>query len=91
MPYIPPATRKLSRTCPLTDGELNYAISMLVQEWMQRTGGLSYRTINAAIGVLECAKLELYSELARPYEEEKKRENGDVYFLRPTPPNQVQV
>ena len=31
------------------------------------------------IGVLECAKLELYRRVAAPYEDDKIDENGDVY------------
>jgi len=35
--------------------------------------------INAIIGALECAKLELYRRVAAPYEDDKIAENGDVY------------
>jgi hypothetical protein len=31
------------------------------------------------IGVLECAKLELYRRVAAPYEDAKCEDNGDVY------------
>ena len=31
------------------------------------------------VGVLECAKLELYRRMAAPYEDEKIEDNGDVY------------
>jgi len=31
------------------------------------------------VGVLECAKMELYRRVAAPYEDKKKEENGDVY------------
>ena len=31
------------------------------------------------VGVLECAKLELYRRLAAPYEDLKIEDNGDVY------------
>jgi len=41
--------------------------------------GLSYTQINAVIGVLECAKMELYRRIAAPYEDKKSRESGDVY------------
>ena len=44
-----------------------------------------YRDINAAIGVLECAKLELYARVARPYEDKKCQKNGDVYMALNTP------
>ena len=32
---------------------------------------------------LECAKLELYRRLAAPYEDEKRKETGDVYRSLP--------
>ena len=41
--------------------------------------GVSYTSINAAIGVLECAKLELYRKVASLYEDKKERANGGVY------------
>jgi hypothetical protein len=41
---------------------------------------LSYSKINEVIGVLECAKQELYRRVASPYEDSKKEANGDVFF-----------
>ena len=41
---------------------------------------ISYSRINELIGVLECAKIELYRRIAAPYEDDKSRINGDVYF-----------
>ena len=37
------------------------------------------KNLNAIIGALECAKLELYRRVAAPYEDDKIIENGDVY------------
>ena len=59
-------------------GELNYAITKLVNEYLEGRGK-RYETINSAVGALECAKLELYRRVAAPYENLKIRENGDVY------------
>ena len=39
----------------------------------------SYSLINDAIGVLGCVGLEFYRRLAAPYEDEKIKENGEVY------------
>ena len=61
-------------------GELNYVISSIVHEWLIRHR-VSYGTLNQAIGVLECAKLELYKQVVAPYEEKKKAENGPVSGL----------
>jgi hypothetical protein len=61
-------------------GELNYLITTLIQEYILREG-LSYATLNEVIGVLECAKLELYRRVVTPYEDSKIQENGDVYEI----------
>jgi hypothetical protein len=64
---------------PESAGELNYLFTKLIQEYIDERGGLSYAIINEVVGVLECAKLELYRRLAAPYEDEKRELNGDVY------------
>ena len=63
-----------------TPGELNYRITVDINEYLQ-FHGVSYAKINEVIGVLECAKLELYRRIASPYEDKKKEENGDVYTV----------
>lgn len=63
---------------PQNAGELNYVISRQINQYIQ-SEGLSYSTINECIGVLECAKLELYRRIAIPYENQKILDNGDVY------------
>ena len=59
-------------------GDLNYAITSLINQYYKDTGP-SYVAINDIIGSLECAKAEFYRRVAVPYEEEKIKENGDVY------------
>lgn len=83
MPYIPePDRERIDGGEPAySAGELNYAITKLVDEWLGTTP--SYGRINAAIGVFECAKLELYRRVAAPYEDTKIAANGDVYRERP--------
>lgn len=61
-------------------GKLNYVISSYLDEYLQKNG-LNYSNLNAAIGVLECAKLELYRRIVVPYEDKKLQENGDVYTV----------
>jgi hypothetical protein len=64
-----------------TPGMLNYVITKIIDEWLgERT---DYEKINSAIGVLECAKLELYRRVAARYEDIKAEANGDVYQDRP--------
>lgn len=59
-------------------GDLNYAITRII-DGVYPTKRYNY--INEAIGVLECAKLELYRRLAAPYEDLKMQEHGDAYGL----------
>jgi hypothetical protein len=85
MPYInqKARTRIDSGGAPADAGELNYAITMLVDAYLARAAGTEGRTryghLNEVVGVLECAKLELYRRVAAPYEDEKIAESGDVY------------
>lgn len=85
MPYIKPEDRQHldDGGKPETEGELNYAICMLVQGFLIKQAGVgkipNYAQLNAAIGVLECAKLEIYRRLAAPYEDGKRRTNGEVF------------
>jgi hypothetical protein len=61
-------------------GNLNFIISTVANMYLE-ANGLSYTKINEVIGVLECAKLELYRRIAAPYEDSKIDENGDVYTV----------
>lgn len=56
------------------DGKMNYIITRLIHNLY----GINYFHLNKAIGMLECAKLELYRRIVAPYEDEKIKENGDV-------------
>jgi hypothetical protein len=86
MPYITEERRQFLANAPeseiaatdLTTGDLNYLITTLLDEWLQDKG-LNYDAVNSAVGVLECAKLELYRRIAAPYEDKKIELNGDVY------------
>jgi hypothetical protein len=87
MPYIEKSDRsffdeKISfkNNAIQTPGELNYFLTKIVDHYIS-THGKSYSTINEAIGVLECAKLELYRRIAAPYEDVKIQQNGDVYTV----------
>ena len=81
MPYVDREARERldGGDPPETPGELNYAITRLVDDYLLRKGGLRYARLNEVVGVLECAKLELYRRLAAPYENAKIAEAGDVY------------
>lgn len=81
MPYIKQKDRdfiKDNEVTPSNVGEFNYVITELIKSYVNKHG-LSYRTINDVIGVLEASKLEFYRRIAVPYEDIKIEENGDVY------------
>lgn len=63
-----------------TAGRLNYSISRILGAILNDDERISYSRINELVGVLECAKIELYRRIAAPYEDDKSRINGDVYF-----------
>lgn len=83
MPYVEKGVREslAEGRLPTKPGELNYLITKLVDSFLVMSG-VSYTSLNAAIGVLECAKLELYRRVAAKYEDEKMSDNGDVYVAR---------
>ncbi len=83
MPYINKNTREkfdndFSGNQAENAGDLNYMFTTLIIEYMEKHG-LNYQRINDVIGALEGAKLEFYRRVATPYEEEKIKQNGDVY------------
>jgi len=61
-----------------TEGELNYLITILCDDFIETHKGLSYKNINTIIGVLECVKQEFYRKVAAPYENKKRFLNGKV-------------
>lgn len=65
-------------------GTLNYAITKILLAYTD-VEQRSYITYNEIIGVLECAKQEFYRREIVPYEDEKKKENGDVFIPSPGP------
>lgn len=87
MPYIAPDARErlAAGDAPSNPGELNYALTRLVDAYLARqadeAGRIRYAHLNEAIGVLECAKLELYRRVVAPYEDGKIDESGDVYTV----------
>jgi hypothetical protein len=57
-------------------GVMNYTISKLIKDVYGK--GLKYAQYNEIIGFLECCKLEFYRAQVGPYEEVKRKENGEV-------------
>lgn len=79
MPYLSAADRSWMdiHQTPRRVGELNYALTQAVLDFLPENP--RYEDFNAAVGALECAKLELYRRMVAEYEDEKCAENGDVY------------
>lgn len=69
---------KLDDETTNTEGSINYTITRLLMLVYGDKDTTRYSQVNDAIGVLECCKLELYRQVAAPYEEQKKFENGAV-------------
>lgn len=81
MPYIDDKSRRKLEAGKKaeTAGELNYLITRLVDDYLVDKAPLRYAHINEVMGVLECAKQELYRRIAAPHEDRKKIEFGEVY------------
>lgn len=80
MPYITQDRRDeiAEGQRPMTAGELNYAITLLLKTyWISSCR--RYQDINDIVGACEGAKAEFYRRVAVPYEEEKIKQNGDVF------------
>lgn len=78
MPYIKNEDYSTAKTQPDTPGELNYAITMLMIEYLTREG-LSYANAAETIAAATEAAAEFRRRVLVPYENEKIAENGDVY------------
>lgn len=78
MPYIEPQLRRAFGELPIptTAGILNYIVTKVVLRFLGKRP--DYDRYNAAIGALECAKLEVYRRRLAPYEDGKIAENGDI-------------
>ena len=78
MPYITPERREaiLAGAKPQDSGELNFAITVVVDSYLKDKGEIRYAHLNEVIGAIDCAKLELYRRVAAPYEDKKIAEHG---------------
>jgi hypothetical protein len=87
MPYIQSIHRSMLKSTtnaitlnsPITVGDLNYLVTHLCNTYIDKQLIKNYQTYNDVIGALECCKLEMYRRAVVPYEDEKIKENGDVY------------
>ena len=88
MPYIkavdrPAIAQKAQELSDVinTDGELNYAITVLIHRYVKRHN-LCYGTLNLVMGVLDCVAKEFYRRVVAPYEDKKIKENTDIGLLQ---------
>ena len=84
MPYIDQAKRKrliaYGDTDPQDAGELTFVIQQALNTYLA-VNGLSYRELAECLGALEGAKIDLTERVIKPYEEEKRFQNGDVWTV----------
>ncbi len=81
MPYIEKSLRPAldsGRLQPRTEGELNYVLTRVILKYLENRGR-SYSTMNDIIGALGACGLEFNRRVVAPYEDQKIKENGDVY------------
>lgn len=62
----------------LNRGELNYTIMMLILMMLARTDK-RYEDREQFLGTLDAVSKEYYRRAVAPYEDEKAKENGDVF------------
>jgi len=79
MKYLEPLSKiiKILRNAPeiQRDGEANYIISKILKRGYNPQ---RYHDFNAIMGVLESVKQEFYRRYTAPYEDIKRKENGDI-------------
>jgi len=85
MPYINKQCRKSFKDWAdgftiNNPGVLNFVITTMCHNYIKDIG-LRYQTLNEVIGVLECVKQELYRQVVAPYEDIKKKDNGNISNL----------
>jgi len=75
-PKIEELSKAVTSLGPKILGNLNYSITQLVR-WTANPS--SYADYASLVGMLETMKLEFYRRAVAAYEDEKIKENGDVY------------
>jgi hypothetical protein len=74
-PYIDDLINALDRDIYPEEGEINYVFTRILNSFYKD----KYSKCNTAMGILECVKAEYYRRRVAPYEDKKKKENGEVY------------
>lgn len=82
MPYIPNEDRLRSAMSPSSAGELNFAITNLVINYIKTktdSAPLNYALLNEVVGAMQSSKDEFVRRVVGPYEDKCIAKNGDVY------------
>lgn len=83
MPYIVERNREAlkpeARSYAETSGELTFQFQQIIKEYLKGKGELSYTVISEVLAALSGAKLDFWDRIGRPYEDQKRQENGDVW------------
>lgn len=91
MPYIPLEDRDqyqnsinnivslIPKDIQKRPGHMNYVISLLIDKVYGYN--VRYSDYNEIVGLLECAKMELYRRKTAPYEDKAIEKNGDLICL----------
>ena len=89
MPYIKLRERNridldLTKVLMASQGELTYAITKLMMNYVEQRGMLDYTTSSAVMASCRDADREWQRQVHEKYEDHKKRENGDCFqdFVR---------
>ena len=77
-PYLEPLISKVK-----TPGHLNYCITCLLLSFLPPREARTYRTLSTIRSVLYDIADEYYRRMMVPFEEEKRKANGDVYPNEP--------
>ena len=62
------------------DGDLNYVLTSVALAWLSyHQPPYGYALRGDVIKAFECAKFEYYERAMKPYEHQKRLDNGEVY------------
>lgn len=80
MPYIQKKQKEaLAAGASITGpGELNYLLTLTIKRYWVNSSK-NYQAINDVVGAVEGARQEFIRRIVNPYEDEKIKQNGDVW------------
>lgn len=86
MPYVHPHNRAVMNSSLnelnnmiQNTGDIQYAIAVMVQDYLATRGVVNYKELEAVMGALSGALHEFQRQVVDPYEDSKIEENGGVY------------